>query len=223
MKKYPLIGVSICAVILLILASLTNVIGYQTVQSSNQKAMNTEVDQRELLFQTIVDIANNKEIQRIILKSQINRGGFFNPYVKFSAFTQQALTKNQLKHMYFIGLMLSKIISKSRMLSMVEQYQTINPVVQKEINAVIEKDTTLKGEMAQLSNSKCDCENENTTEWRFPVICTLLFPLWMIAVILVIITHYGIPPDFVYYLVEGMAYIGKKLNCFWNIVPSNNI
>ncbi|VVB61952.1 Uncharacterised protein [uncultured archaeon] len=35
MDKYPLIGVSIIAVVLLILGSLTNVVGYQTVQSSN--------------------------------------------------------------------------------------------------------------------------------------------------------------------------------------------
>jgi hypothetical protein len=35
MDKYPLIGVSIIAVVLLVLGSLTNVVGYQTVQSSN--------------------------------------------------------------------------------------------------------------------------------------------------------------------------------------------
>ncbi len=84
MDKKPLIGVSICAVILLILASLSNVVGYQTVQSSNQTVIDNEVNQKEVLFQTILDIANNKEIQRIILKSQINREGFFNPELRFS-------------------------------------------------------------------------------------------------------------------------------------------
>jgi hypothetical protein len=44
MFKYPLIKVSICAVVLLILGSSTTVIGYQTVQSSNQKTMNTYDD-----------------------------------------------------------------------------------------------------------------------------------------------------------------------------------
>jgi len=42
MDKYPLIGVSICAVVLLVLASLTNVVGYQAVQSS---ALKTETKQ----------------------------------------------------------------------------------------------------------------------------------------------------------------------------------
>jgi len=34
MQKYPLIGVSICAVVLLVLGSLSNVVGYQSAQSS---------------------------------------------------------------------------------------------------------------------------------------------------------------------------------------------
>ncbi|MCX6663459.1 MAG: hypothetical protein NTZ75_04360 [Euryarchaeota archaeon] len=88
MDKYPLIGVSICAVVLIVLGSLTNVVGYQMVQSSNQKTINDEVDQKELLLQTILDIANNKEIQSIILKSQLSREGFFNPGVKFSLFNR---------------------------------------------------------------------------------------------------------------------------------------
>ncbi|MCX6661592.1 MAG: hypothetical protein NTY91_03480 [Euryarchaeota archaeon] len=48
MDKKPLIGVSICAVVLLILGSLSNVVGYQSVQSSNQKIINEEINQREL-------------------------------------------------------------------------------------------------------------------------------------------------------------------------------
>jgi hypothetical protein len=39
MEKKPLIWISICAVVLLVLGSLSNVIGYQTVQSSNQKTV----------------------------------------------------------------------------------------------------------------------------------------------------------------------------------------
>jgi len=34
MNKYPLIGVSICAVVLLVLGSLSNVVGYQSVKST---------------------------------------------------------------------------------------------------------------------------------------------------------------------------------------------
>jgi hypothetical protein len=208
MKKYPLIGISIVAVIVLILASLSNVVGFQTVQSSNQKVITDEINQKDLLFQTIVDISNNTEIQQIILKSQISRQGFLNQDVKFSEMNTPVLTKNQLKHMYLIGLILSKIISKSKIHSMVEQHQMSNQVVQKEISAVIEKDVTLKREITQLSNSKCDCENANATSWSYPVLCFLLFPLFVFAFALWV-TH--INTQFVV-LIEN---IGAKLNCFW--------
>jgi hypothetical protein len=184
MKQYPLVAVCIIAVAILILASLSNVVGFQTVQSSNQKIINEEVNQKELLFQTIVDIANNKEIQRVILKSQMNSRVFFNPDVRFSIFNTPVLTKNQLKHMYVVGLMLSKIISKSKIHSMVEQYQLNNQGVQEEISAIIDKDTTFNREINQLSNSECDCENENTTQWSFPVICFIAESIYVFFVLL---------------------------------------
>ncbi len=148
-----------------------------TFQSSNQQIINERINQRELLFQTIVDIANNKEIQRIILKSQLNREGFFNPDGRFPAFDTPVLTKNQLKQMYVIGLVLSKVISRTRIQSMIQQNQLINPEMQKDISAVIEKDSLLRGEITQLKNSECDCENENTEQRTFPIICTIFLIL----------------------------------------------
>jgi hypothetical protein len=210
MRKQLLIGLSFVAVVFLILGSLSNVVGYQTVQTSNQKVIKDEVNQKELLFQTIADIANNKEIQQVLLKSQISREGFFSPGARFSVFTPRVLTKNQLKHMYVVGLMLSKIISKSKIHSIVQQFQMNNQEVPKEITAVIEKDAILKGEIKQLSNSKCDCENDNTTRfWNFPVICTLLIPFLAIS--------------FGMYLALGISMffailwaIGAVFNCAWH-------
>jgi hypothetical protein len=171
MDKKPLIGVSILAVVLLMMGSLSNVMGYQAVQTSQQNIIKERINQRELLFQTIVDIVNNKEIQRIILKSQMSRG-------MFPVSDIPVLTKNQLKVMYLIGLILSKIISNSRMHSMVEKYQLNNQALQKEINAVIEKDNSLNAEITQLQDSECDCENEineekiSTTDFSdTPIIC----------------------------------------------------
>jgi hypothetical protein len=192
MHKNPLIGVSIIAVVLLVLGSLTNVVGYQAVQSSNQKAINSEVNQKELLFQTILDIANNNEIQRVILNSEIIRGGFFNPDSRFSVFTPHVLTKTELNTAYHIGLIVSKNFDVSRIYSMFERYRGSNQVLQKEITAVIEKDATLNGEITQLSNSKCDCGyNSGVTTWPFPVICTILLILGFFSFFLVWYLHIG--------------------------------
>jgi hypothetical protein len=168
-----------------------------------QNIINDEVNQKELLFQSILDIANNKEIQRIILKSQMSGGIFPNSDVKFS------ITKTQLKQMFFIGLLLSKIISKSRIQSMVQKYQLINPDLQQEINAVIEKDTTLNLEIIQLQNSECDCENENTTRlWNFPIICAILGIVFYIAI--------NMPsPAPVPILFHIVNFMGKLFGCSW--------
>jgi hypothetical protein len=179
MDRKPLIGICICAVVLLIVASLTNVVGYQSVQTSQQNLIKERINQRELAFQTICDIANNKEIQRIILKEQMSKGIF--PIADIPV-----VTKQQLRQMYFFGLILSKIISTSRIQSMVQQKQLINPEIQKELSNVIDKDAILKKEITQLKDSECDCENENTNGlWHFPIICSIFLLFWYLGRLLV--------------------------------------
>ena len=212
MNKKPLIMVSFCAVVLLFLGSLSTVVGYQTVQTSQQNLIKERINQKDLLFQTIVDIANNKEIQRIILKFQMGRGIF--PTSEFPV-----VTKNQIKMMYFIGLVLSKVISKSRIQSMVQQYQFNNQEMQKEISAVIEKDTIINSEITQLQNSECDCENQSASEWRFPVICFVLMILFYSIYIVIGLIDFivgGISPN-MEVLLELISYIpwsiGYSLGC----------
>lgn len=65
-RNWLVVGISTGSMVLLILASLTNVVGYQTIQSSQQSVIKEVVNQRKLLFKPIVDIANIKEIQKEI-------------------------------------------------------------------------------------------------------------------------------------------------------------
>jgi len=53
----------------------------------------------------------------------------------------------------------------------------------------------------------CGCDDANTTEWDFPVICTLLYPL-LISFALLRIFEIEQP-----YII--MVTIGVALNCFW--------
>ena len=168
MGKKPLIVVSLCAVVILVVASLGNVVGYQSVQTSQQNLLKERINQRELLFQTIVDIANNKEIQRIILKSQMSRGVFPTSEIPI-------VTKSQIRQMYFIGLILSKVVSKSRIQSMIQKYQFDNLEKQKEITTVVQKDKTLNTEITQLKDTDCDCNNSDGK--FYDLLCEVLFVL----------------------------------------------
>jgi hypothetical protein len=136
-----------------------------------------EVDQKELLFQTILDITNNNEIHKVILNSQIKGGmdRFFVPGIKFSVFTPHILTKKELSSLYNIGLILSKTLEKSQMHLVLERAHTNTLGMQRKITAVIEKNNKLNREIIQLSNSNCNCEDiSGVTPWQFPVICTIL-------------------------------------------------
>jgi hypothetical protein len=214
MNKYPVIGGSICAVVLIVLASLTNVVGYQTVQSSNQKILTTEIDGKELLFQTIVDMANNKEIQRVILGSELTGKRFFDSNMRFSTFTYPVFTKRFLDFAYRFGLFLSKIINKSKIQSIFEQYQLNNQGVRKEISVIIERDVTLKNDLNQFLNLSCDCENENKTVWNFPILCVLLLiPFYFFWFFFVLIGNYH---WLIAYLEFAMG-IGSSFHCFWAV------
>jgi hypothetical protein len=180
MDKKPLIVVSICAVVLLVMGSLSTVVGYQSVQTSQQNIIKERINQRELLFQTIVDIANNKEIQRIILKSQMSRGIFPTAEIP-------VLTKNQLRQMYFLGLILSKFISKSKIQSIAQQYQLLNPNIQEEINAIMENDKKINSEKTQLKDSECDCEKDSSND--YPIICGMLWILFFICCVILLPFH----------------------------------
>ncbi len=206
MDKKPLIGVSILAVVLLVLGSFTNVVGYQTVQSSNLSVIKDRINQRELLFQTIVDIANNKEIQRIILKSQMSRGIFPPSEI-------HVVTKTQIRQMYFLGLVLSKVISKSRIQSLVGKYQLNNQGIQQEISAVIEKDYALNSEITQVQDSECECElRRNISLWSFPIICSILLVMIVFFALLSLLQEIG---DFFGMIAIIMSVIGYPMNCYW--------
>lgn len=216
MKKYPLMAAVIFTILLLTLGSLTNVMGYQTIQTSQKNLFNESGVQKEILFQTIIDLVNNKEIQQIILKSNMNRGVFPTPEMP-------VLTKNQLRWMYFFGLLLSKSISQSRIQTIMKQKPSITSEMQTEIINVVQKDSILSVEITQLQNSECDCGNEYPTQWNFPVICSFLAPLALIVMILYLFSIFlsfgGINVVFLVTFFgaiwEGISNIAHQLNCYW--------
>lgn len=204
-RNWLAVGISIIAAILLTLTSLSNVVGYQSVRTSQQNILNERIDQRELLFQTICNIANNKEIQRIIFKSQMSRGIFPISYIP-------VVTKQHLRQMYLIGLILSKIINTSELHSMVQKLQLVNPEIRKKITAIIEKDAMLNAEITQLRNSDCDCQNENTTGlWPFPVICLIALSIFCIGLIFGIFLF----NPYLWFLCDIGNTLGAIFDCFW--------
>jgi hypothetical protein len=175
MNKYPLIGGSICAVVILVLASLANVVGYQTIQASNQKIITNELNEKDLLFQTICDITNNKEIQKVLLESQGNK--FPLPFLKTPLTSFPVLTKKQLNSKYNLGVFLSKTMSKARIASLTKEH-TLNVQLKEKINSIIKNDTKIREETTELSLFDCHCSETNDV-WDFPIICAILGMIYL--------------------------------------------
>ncbi len=205
------VGISTISVIILILTSLSNVVGFQTIQTSQQNLINERIDQRELLFQTICDIANNQEIQRIILINQLRQEDltFVNAPV---------VTKNHLRQLYFIGMILSKFISLSALQSITGKYQFSTQQMQKEIMMVIDNDGNLRQKITQLKNTECHCEDTGIFLWPFPVICTLLF-LCVIGLNMMLSLVYKITGIYCVHvynkLVGVIGVLATVLFCYW--------
>ena len=213
MKKNPLIGVSITVACLIVLASYANVVGVQTVESSNNKVIKDEVDQKELLFQTIIVLANNKEIQSILQNSDIKENlekSLQVPGAKLLLIKLRilfimvlppppVLTENYLEYAYNVGVRRSRNLNEldeSKIHSILESFQVNSQGVQKEITAVIEKNDDLNKEIKQLSDVDCDCE-KNTTTWHYPILCAILNVigafLWIIIIVSVLYGHSYVP------------------------------
>jgi len=180
MDKKTIIGVSTLAVGLLILGSQTNVVGYQTVQASQQNLLRERLNQKDMLLQTICDLVNNKEIQKAILNSHPE---FLYPSTMSLPIKIPTITKRQLEFACRTGFLLSKTIYPSHLQALGRHFHF--PVDSKEISALVEKNPRLKDEMNQLSCVQCNCGFSNFT-WRFPLLCYLvLLPLYIFCVTIV--------------------------------------
>jgi len=211
MKKYHLMAVSLVIPCMMALVSFTNVIGYYIVKTSNQNILTNEIEQKDLLYQTILDIANKKEIREVVLKSELsgNPGRPFFLRLSLSMTAPRILTKNFLNYASIMGGIFSRTYKTSRVLLILERHQTNQQRIQKEINAFIENDLTLKTKIAQLSNLQCDCGNKTTTPWTFYILCAILYPIFIFVGSIWVSTH-GLIFD---NLVQILEYLGYILHC----------
>jgi len=129
------------------------------------------------------------------------------------------ITKQQLRRMYIIGQILSKRISKERIQSMIQTQQLITPNMQQKIDAVIGNNAVLKEEITQLVNSDCGCENAETTEWGFPIICTALLVMMGIAFIpwMLLMVISMVPPSAVHEMIELLFLMLSPFLILWQL------
>ena len=165
MKKKSLVKILAMSIVVLF-----NVVNTQPVFAKDTILSEKKSDIKQLLFETISDIANNKEIQDIIQKYECKKS--------------------------LLG------------------FQHLQVNLQKEINDVIENNDAINKKLEQLSDLYCDCETGKAAIWKFPILCTLLLPLWWLFVYLAevggnIIYLITIP------IFQVLNFLAYKFECYW--------
>jgi len=86
----------------------------------------------------------------------------------------------------------------------------IAPSINANIKELSVNDTIMEvSTLIEEDEEDCGCfDDSSELEWKYPVICTLLYPIWLISVAVLYLFHFK-------QFVDIMDSIGIELNCFW--------
>jgi hypothetical protein len=198
MNKYPLIGGSICAVVLIVLASLTNVVGYRIVQASNQKVINKEINPKVVLVQTIIDILDTPELQPFFIqhtKEWKNNQRFtvidnepnslvqsvlkIKERIHFSLLSDKpASLYRSLMYDYDQGYKIMNLVGEKEVIAMMKSITFTTPQVINDLKNILMKNDNLKEKITRLSIINKEVKTDTQSGEQMPIICFILLILF---------------------------------------------
>jgi hypothetical protein len=158
-----------------------------------------DVEPKDYLFQTIIDIANNPNVKNLFeqnkydsFKVDINRSVYRklllrNPRLFRSLiFTKPSLSVGYLNKCYNNGIEITNILGEDKAIEIAENVEVADKELFDGLNNIITKDKEISNRIAILNERYKDIKLD--TPWDFPVICTILlliyFPLVLVADVL---------------------------------------
>jgi len=194
MMKNPVLYKSLIVGVMLLFIGLS-------IQPSGAVQPETEIDiePKDYLFQTIIDITNNPEVKNLLehyktdlFKVDIDRSVYRklmlrNPRLFFNIlFTKPSMSVEYLNKCYNKGIEFTNIIVEDKVLEMIENVEITDTKLFDEINDIISKDEEISSRLETLKELNKDIKLD--TPWDFPVICAILlliyFPLVLVADVL---------------------------------------
>jgi len=164
-----------------------------------------EIEPKDYLFETIIAIANNPDVQELLEenKHNINNFDFDNKYIfrqllfknpellSSLVFTKPKMTTQYLEKSYEQGIELVDIFGEEKGLEMLDSVELSNPELLDDLNNIIMNDEELSGRISTLSF----LNNETNP------ICKILFILGIRAIVKVIVV------DWLEYLFQNIPYL----------------
>ena len=78
-----------------------------------------------------------------------------------------------------------------------------------EISTITEENEDVRDYIEKTSEEDCSCGDDSSDlEWKFPILCELLYPLAVLSIALYLLLDYEL---FHYFMVT----LGTILNCYW--------
>jgi hypothetical protein len=153
---------------------------------------NIDVEPKDYLFQTIIDIANDPDVKNLLEKYDndlfsvdIDRSVYRklllrNPRLLFNMlFTKPSMSIVYLNKCYNNGIEVTNILGEDIVLEMIENNEIFETSMLDKLNDIISKDEELSDKIAILKDMNMNFD------WDYPIICSTTFALtagiWFIA------------------------------------------
>lgn len=198
------------------------------------------IEPKEFLFQTIIDIANNQEIEYLL--DQEKNNGFLLDFdynlrsvyrkVLFRApnllrsliFTKPTVTHDYLNFVYEQGCELINIIGEDKALEIIESIKINNPTFSNGLSNIIENNEEIKNKITEIKLMNQELNPSSPFE-GYPLICAILlmltftFAIPMVS-IMVIILVLSSRPIFGPFFVVLLAMFSANLALFLKLVQT---
>ena len=203
MNKINII-ISIIAVLLLTLVSFTNVVGYNTIKTSQEEIIASKYsfdECKDYLFETLVEISENPEIKDIIKSNYKPQRNTLLPFRRNNV----ELKVKHLELLYNLGLKIMNRLGEERVEELMENIEI--PEYVDELDAIIMGNDKLKDRIYTLN--EMNSEEISTTDEPYKLfICAILFIIFCAVWFIVCI------PSFVLLFI-GVRIFGDE---FWNSI-----
>ena len=158
-----------------------------------QTKIEIDIEPKDYLFQTIIDIGNNLDVKELleqydndifnidIDKSVYRKILLRNPRLMFNTlFTKPSISIEYLDKCYNNGIEIANILGEDKVLEMIENIEVTDATLFDELNNIVSNDEELSDKLAVLKVMN----KELQLGWSFPILCSILNVLMIIPLIL---------------------------------------
>lgn len=157
------------------------------ISTSSMQEEKTNVEPKDYLFQTVIDIGNNPAVQKLLkqvhneiivsdfdYKSVFHKLLLRNPRVLTSMlFTKPKLTTEYLNFMYSNGKKMIDIIGEEKAIEIINSMKLANHKTFDDLNSIIMNDTELSNRIKTLAEMNNGLKSDSPFQ-DYPIICGIL-------------------------------------------------